>query len=163
MNGYIALKPVTLSGVDYVAGDSIPAEAVLPNRVRSLLRIGTIAKAGDDAAAPAEPPTVEMNELSGDFEGEVISLPIEVENGVMGLPVGPADICEAIRILQLKAENAVAAIAKVASGNVLIILNACDSRSTVKKAAQARAAALTQNEAEETGTEEDTAETGGDV
>ena len=57
MNGYIALKAITLNGTEYAAGDHIPADAVLPSRVSALVRTGTIATinaaAGDSVEAGA--------------------------------------------------------------------------------------------------------------
>jgi len=43
MNGYTCIKALTLGGVGYAAGSDIPAEAVLPGRVRALIKQGYIA------------------------------------------------------------------------------------------------------------------------
>lgn len=44
MSTYICLKSVTLCGIRYNAGDIIPADAVLPSRIRTLINQGFIMK-----------------------------------------------------------------------------------------------------------------------
>ena len=56
MNGYTCIKALTLGGVSYTAGSNIPAEAILPGRVRALIKQGYISPATDEQA-PA--PTTE--------------------------------------------------------------------------------------------------------
>ena len=48
MNGFICTKGLALSGVEYKPGDHIPAEAVLPNRVRALINQSYITREGED-------------------------------------------------------------------------------------------------------------------
>ncbi len=50
MNGYTCIKALTLGGVDYTAGSNIPAEAILPGRVRTLIKQGYISPATDEQA-----------------------------------------------------------------------------------------------------------------
>lgn len=65
MNGYICIKALTLGGVSYTAGSNIPAEAVLPGRVRALIKQGYISPATPEAAAvpPKEAPVETIVEL----------------------------------------------------------------------------------------------------
>lgn len=156
MNSYIALKATTLNGVDYAAGATIPADAVLPSRVPALIRTKTIAKAGDvseDAVKGAETPQIHANEVEG------VDLPIKTENGVLTLCASREDIVKAVETMQMKAEDAIEAIKAIESEDALIIIDACDSRATVKKAVKARAEAL-QAAAEEN--EDDGSNTGDD-
>ena len=139
MNSYIALKATTLNGVDYAAGATIPADAVLPSRVPALIRTKTIAKAGDvseDAVKGAETPQIHANEVEG------VDLPIKTENGVLTRCASREDIVKAVETMQMKAEDAIEAIKTIESEDALIIIDACDSRATVKKAVKARAEAL---------------------
>lgn len=65
MNGYTCIKALTLGGVGYTAGSNIPAEAVLPGRVRALIKQGYISPATPEAAAvpPEETPDEATTEL----------------------------------------------------------------------------------------------------
>lgn len=64
MNGYTCIKALTLGGVSYAAGSNIPAEAVLPGRVRTLIKQGYIALANTlEADATAELPGESVAEL----------------------------------------------------------------------------------------------------
>lgn len=167
MNGYIALKSITLSGVDYAAGDSIPADAVLPSRVPALIRTKSIARANERPVEAQETPQNDANDFGG------VNLPIQTENGVLELPASGEDIVKAVEVMQMNAEDAAKAVCDIESETTLIIIDACESRKTVKTAVKARAEELNaaaegddedqegQNGADGTGTEGDT-EDGGD-
>lgn len=146
MNGYIALKNTVFNGIGYTEGSIVPAEAVLPSRLPILLRNGTLAKTSETIAEGAETPQNEPKEVEG------ITFPLQTENGVLRLLVSCESIIEAVTILQKTAEDAIADIATVESDDTLILIDACDSRKSVKKAAKERATAL-QEEAEGNGDE----------
>ncbi len=60
MNGYICIKALVLGGIGYTAGSNIPAEAVLPGRVRALIKQGYISPSADEpASVPAQEGHVE--------------------------------------------------------------------------------------------------------
>lgn len=64
MNGYICIKALVLGGIGYTAGSNIPAEAVLPGRVRALIKQGYI--------SPADSQTVNVApELPGEAVAEL--------------------------------------------------------------------------------------------
>lgn len=151
MNGYIALKAITLNGTEYAAGDHIPADAVLPSRVSALVRTGTIATINADTpAVGAELPEIRTNEVEG------VDLPIKTEDGVLTLTASREDIVKAIEVLQMNADDAAAEAATIESDTALIIIDACDSRKTVQKAVKARAEELRD------GSEDGAATEGGD-
>lgn len=135
MSGYIALKNVVLSGIGYTAGSTIPADAVLPSRVRSLLRNGTIANA-EDGAVGAELAATASNDTEG------VVLPIHTENDVLALPVSREDIVKAIEVLQMKQDDAIAAIAEIESEDALIVIDACTKSAQTKKAIKERVAQI---------------------
>ena len=152
MNGYIALKAITLNGTEYAAGDHIPADAVLPSRVSALVRTGTIATINaETTAVGAESPEIRTNEVEG-----VVDLPIKTEDGVLTLTASREDIVKAIEVLQMNADAAAAEAATIESDTALIIIDACDSRKTVQKAVKARAEELRD------GSEDGAATEGGD-
>ena len=151
MNGYIALKAITLNGTEYAAGDHIPADAVLPSRVSALVRTGTIATINaETTAVGAESPEIRTNEVEG------VDLPIKTEDGVLTLTASREDIVKAIEVLQMNADDAAAEAATIESDTALIIIDACDKRKTVQKAVKARAEELRD------GSEDGAATEGGD-
>lgn len=148
MNGYIALKAITLNGTEYAAGDHIPADAVLPSRVSALVRTGTIATINAETpAVGAESPEIRTNEVEG------VDLPIKTEDGVLTLTASCEDIVKAIEVLQMNADDAAEAAATIESDTALIIIDACDSRKTVQKAVKARAEELRDGSEDEAATE----------
>lgn len=148
MNGYIALKAITLNGTEYAAGDHIPADAVLPSRVSALVRTGTIATINAETpAVGAESPEIRTNEAEG------VDLPIKTEDGVLTLTASREDIVKAIEVLQMNADDAAEAAATIESDTALIIIDACDSRKTVQKAVKARAEELRDGSEDEAATE----------
>ena len=133
MNGFIALKNITLSGTEYLAGAPVPADAVLASRVNALIRNGLIGKI-DDADAPT-------GAQDGSSPAEV-SLPILEENGVTCLSLSVQDVEKAVIMLQMKQDDAVAAVSREDSEAALILLDACTKSQTLKKAVRERAAQL---------------------
>ncbi len=135
MGVYTCTKPATFAGVKYKPGDTVPAEAIPADRVSAVIRLGLIAEAQPVAvnqAAPAEPPAP-----------QAFTVPIRMEDGtVSNLEITMEAVAEAIAVLQMSAEEAVDRINAIADGAALIVIDACDSRKTVKKAAAARAAVL---------------------
>lgn len=151
MNGYIALKAITLNGTEYAAGDNIPADAVLPSRVPTLVRTGAISVANDgDRAVGAESGEIRAKEVEG------VDLPIKTADGVLTLPASREDIIKAVEVMQMNADEAASAAAEIESETALIIIDACDSRKTVQKAVKERAEEL------RNGSEDEAADEGGD-
>lgn len=143
MNGYICTKGLTLSGAEYAPGDTIPAEAVLPHRVRALKNQGYIAaqtEAATTATGAAQEP---------DNEPTPIVIPLTRDGGVFELLAAPASIVACACTLQLTAEKAIEAIEATEDGDALVLIHALDSRKTVMAAAKARAEKLEQARAGE--------------
>lgn len=167
MNGYTCIKPCTFGGVVYQVGDAIPSEAVFPSRERALIKQGFIAPAVDTqellkenktlkakvealektAARASESPRIRTN------EPESIVIPITAKGGVLELEVTPNDIKKAVATMQLNAEEAAKAVGEIETEEALILIDALDSRKTVKTAIEERIKEI-QSEVEG-GTEED--------
>lgn len=147
MNGYICTKTVTLGGTTYQKGEAIPAEAVLPNRVRALIREGYIAPQSSTSAEAENQPQETQNEPAP------IVIPIIKDGGTIELLTAPDDIVIAASILQLNAEEAIKAIEDVSNEEALILIDALESRKTVKAATAARAEALQEPETKADGQE----------
>ena len=77
---------------------------------------------------------------SNDTEGVV--LPIHTENDVLALPVSREDIVKAIEVLQMKQDDAIAAIAEIESEDALIVIDACTKSAQTKKAIKERVALI---------------------
>lgn len=131
MNGFIALKTAVFNGITYLAGATIPPDAVLPSRVPTLVRNNVI-KAIDN---PTDSPENGSDfPCEGVWESVKVNLPILTENGVMELPTETEDIITVVRILQMKKDEAISAINDIGSEDALIVLDACTKAQDIKKA-----------------------------
>ena len=139
MSDFICTKGLTLGGVDYTPGQTIPAGAVLPSRVRALARQGYITQVDDTPKGQSEPPA---KPLTPTMEPGPITIPLTVDGGVYEVVATPEDIITTAGILQLTVEEAKPAIEGIDSEEALILINALDSRKGIKEAARARAEAL---------------------
>lgn len=148
--GYICTKAINLGGTEYVPGDVIPAEAILPSRVRALTNQKYIAPAGGYIPEAAHQEQQEQQ--------SPVTIPIPIGNGddSFVLEVDGATVAQAAIILQLTAENAVEAIAGVANEDALLLVHAMDSRKTVKAAAEKQAAALKEQQGGQSGSTDTT-------
>lgn len=138
MSGYLCTKAMTLGGVEFHPGQEIPAEAVLPGRVRALTRQGYIAPADGvatpvAAVAPVEPTTA-----------TVVPLTIIRDDESFTIEAKPESVALAVTALQITAEKAGEIIAETTDEDALLIIHALDSRKTVKAAAQERAKKLSE-------------------
>lgn len=128
MGVYTCTKPATFAGVRYLPGDTVPAEAIPADRVGAVIRLGLIAEAQPEPPAAVPAP---------------FTVPVTLEDGtVYDVEVTPETVVEAVTILQMTAEGAMGRIKTVTDNTALILIDACESRKTVKKAAAARAAEL---------------------
>ena len=112
--GYTCLKMATFGGVKYRPGDVVEAEMIQPGSARAMQDMGIIAEFQD----------LEVGKI------EALTLPITAEGGVVELDATPDAVVQAVCILQQRAE--------VEDQSVLILVNACDSRKSVKTAAKER-------------------------
>lgn len=77
MNGYTCIKALVLGGIGYTAGSNIPAEAVLPGRVRTLIKQGYISPTIDE---PAPVPATEGHaEAVAELQEQIARLHAEAE------------------------------------------------------------------------------------
>ena len=168
MNGYTCVKPITLGGTNYAAGDFIPAEAVLPTRSRTLIRQKYIAPTGAQAPQQAPEGTGGEAELQAELDrvtealaaaqatrtAETVTVPLTRDGALFEVVASVESLIAATTIMQQNAENAAKAIKDLEDDNALILLHALDSRKTVKDAAQAKAERR-EAQAEEEGTKPD--------
>ncbi len=135
----VANKPCTLSGKRYFIGEKIPAEAVTDPVALEKMGVLTVIRDG----IPVE--TLEECVAS---VGEVF-FKIEIVKGDKGfdLDVTEPQLQEAVKTMQMNQKDAVAHIrGNIEDDTTLIIINALDSRATVKKAAESKAKNLIEQE-----------------
>lgn len=136
MSDFICAKGLTLGGVAYTPGEDIPAGAVLPSRVRALVRQGYIVAKAEAAPAPAQEPQEPVQVPAP------ITIPLTKDGGVYEVVATPEDIITAISVMQLTLEEATKVIETIESEETLILIHALDSRKGIKTAASERAEAL---------------------
>lgn len=148
---FLCGKNLTLGGIAYRPGEIIPDGIILESRVRTLKTAGYIKEmdeaelregVAEELLFPAGPEGTVWIPIITDVPGEDDIAQVE------SLPMTESEIQLAASILQMKAEEAAKRIETVDSDNVLIFLNACDRRSTVKSAAKKQAGKLSTTESD---------------
>lgn len=151
MGVYTCIKPANFAGVKYMPGDIVPAEAIPADRVGAVIRLGLIAEVQPAQEVQPAPPAP-------------FTVPVRAADGTTyDVEVTPEAVVEIVTVLQLPVEAATDRIKAIMDDNTLIVVDACDSRKTVKKAAAARAAELKDNIVESPALAEPPAEAPGDA
>lgn len=152
MGVFTCTKPATFAGVKYMPGDIVPAEAIPADRVGAVIRLGLIAEAQQPAQEPQQQPTEPVEPPPP----APFTVQVKAEDGTAyDVEMTPEAVVELVTVLQMTVDDATGRIKGITNGAALIVIDACDSRKTVKKAAAARAAALAEEAgAAEHGTEE---------
>lgn len=151
---YKALKPFRSAGVDYIVDDDVDVSKLSVAQVANLVQKKFIVKTGESETVALVP--------------ELITIPINTEDGTMDVSVTPEQLLVVIALLQLTAEEAAKAINELTEESQLILIHRLDSRKTVQKAAKERAEALAKaaeeaQKANETNNEETNNEENGDA
>lgn len=128
----VANKPCNLNGKKYFIGEEVPVEEVVD--YASLVKMGLLSVIHD--AVPED----NLEECVA-MVGEVsFSIPIVKGNETIDLDVTEPQMQDAVKTMQMNADVAVAHIrGDIEDDTTLIIINALDSRATVKKAAESKA------------------------
>lgn len=135
----VANKPCSLNGKKYFIGEEVPVEEVVD--YASLVKMGLLSVIHD--AVPAN----DLEECVA-MVGEVsFSIPIFKGDETIDLDVTEPQIQDAVKTMQMNADTAIAHIrGDVEDNTTLIVINALDSRKTVKEAAESKAKALIEQE-----------------
>lgn len=128
---YVAQKPCCFAGQRFKIGEAIPDELIHPGAVETNIKMGVIAKQGG-TKAPRTTATI----------APAISVKVNTEKGTMALNLTPEGLQSVVTVLTGKAIEAEAVIEEITDGDALILLHMCDSRKTIKAAAEARGKAL---------------------
>lgn len=146
--GYVAVKPINLSGNKYMPGEMIEDAHILPSRKRSLVRNGCIA----EVTGVERFPVADLKEVK---EGEEVRffIPVMQEDDgdsaqVLSIPLTEGEIQHIFAIMQMNIEEAAKEIEAITNEDVLIVIHSTDNRQGVKRAAKRQAEKLGGNEAE---------------
>lgn len=143
MDGYIAQKKCKILEVNYLPGEAIQNDAVPPDLEERLIKKGFIVRTGEEPRSNTSSDAQCGTEASK--ETAKVEVPVNTKDGVLTLKMVPGDIAEAIRILQLNAEEAAAAVDTIEAEETLILIDALDGRKTVKNAVRAKAEATSKD------------------
>ena len=138
---YIALKPCGFAGQRFKIGETIPAELIQPGAAKNLVKMEVIAATGDDlpGKAPVQAaPTIKPH--------TAIAVTINTKEGALPLELTPEGLQSVFDALTGNASTAEGIVAEMTDQDALILLNATDSRKTIKAATEERAAALLEPE-----------------
>ena len=135
----IAKKPCSFGGRTFYIGEEIPTEFVLNPKAQEKLGVIAIVACGGEVGMKQEDMVAQVGEVE-------FGVPIRQKNGNMTLYLSEEQICSAVEIMQMSPAEAKEAIKGIASENILILLNACDSRKAIKEATEAAASGLTDEE-----------------
>lgn len=131
----IARQPCSFEGKKFYIGEEIPESYVKDPAAQE--------KMGVVAISDTEPYKAEI------LKDKQICIPIRKNGEIMDLDVSEEELRQAAEIMQMNPKEAVTHIHDyVENDTVLILLNALDSRSAVKKETEAKAAGETAEESE---------------
>ena len=128
---FVANKPCNMGGKRYFIGEEIPSEEIIDPV--ALEKMGVIHVIRDGIL----PENYEMAARTSEI---TFSIPVMKEDETLEIDATEAQIREAVKTMQMSTKDAVAHIRDSEGDNtVLIMLNAIDSRTAVKKEAEAKA------------------------
>lgn len=135
---FIAKKPCSFEGRKFYIGDEIPDNYI--QNPEAMEKMGVISVIG--MGLP-----VESAEIVSQVAEVLFSIPIVKDGKTMEIDVSEPQIVDAVKILQMPLKDATAHIkGHVEDNTVLILLNALDSRASVKKETETKAAVLAEME-----------------
>lgn len=135
----IAKKPCSFGGERFFKGDEIPVDLVLEPKTQE--RYGTLAILEGDAVTPA--PNISPIVIPD----PILTVCVSVDGEEMTLEPTDDGLRDIFNALIGNAESAIAIVNQMEDNDSLILLHLADRRTTVQKAAKARAQVL--NEAQE--------------
>lgn len=129
---YFCLKPCRLSGKDYVAGDSIPDESIVPECAKALEEMGFIAVANETY----QPINGEILETDEKLDMLYVNILNKSDEFDIAIPVPVTDIQAIFNVLQLNADDASEQIKNgiFSSSEALELLTKVDQRKAVRSA-----------------------------
>lgn len=137
----IAKKPCSFGGERFYIGDEIPVELVQEPKTQE--KYGVLAIVEGDAVTPA--PTVSPIVIAD----PVLTICVQVGEEEMELEPTDNGLQDIFNVLIGEPAAAIATINNMTDNDALILIHLADRRTTVKKAAKARAEELQESEGEQ--------------
>ena len=131
----IAKKPCSFGGERFYIGDEIPVNLVKEPKTQE--KYGILSILEGDAVTPA--PTVNATVVSD----PVLTITVSVDGEQMDLEPTDDGLQDIFSALISGADDAIATVNKMNDNDALILLHLADRRTTVQKAAKARAQEIT--------------------
>lgn len=142
---YVVKKPIYIGGRLRAAGELLQDAEVTSG---TLVRGGYVVKVTAAIANPGEDDKDGSIEVIEERKGVIlVELPVLTElpvldGDVTSVSMATDSIVEGVRIMQLKPQDAIAAIKTSADYDMCVFLTLCDTTKAVKAAAQSRAEAI---------------------
>ena len=148
---YIVRKPMYIAGQQRIIGEVLNDEEVNQLRVYSLVKSGYLAEVNTMAEAVYHP--IEMQQ-----GGVSITIPIKQGDSSFQVDLTADEVVQVFEILQGNVEQAAECIKTIEKEEVLILIDATDSRKGIKTAAVEQAKKLREMSFSEQETDEDDSE-----
>lgn len=134
----IAKKPCRFEGEDFFIGDVIPDKYVLDPEAMEKMGIISIVNKGTSA---------DIGDVVAQVADVFFKIPIIKEKKMLEIDVSEAQMIETVKIMQMSVKEATAHIKDCVEDNtVLILLNALDSRTSIKKETEEKALTISKME-----------------
>lgn len=138
MSGFVCTKSISLSGTQFLPGERIPAECVLPSRVLALKRSGYITE-----AETVEDPRPSKTPYNGENGSIPVEIPIITSEGILTATVSSRAVSTAFTIMQSTEKEAREILETVTDDDALMLVNAAEKRKGVLSAVRERHEFLT--------------------
>lgn len=148
---YTVRKPLNLRGRRRTIGEIVGGDDVDQRRAAFFIRNGYLSKVGGGQLDAAGDLPDRPAGCPAGTDGIKVDIPIIKKEGAMALSTTPESISMALWLLQTAAAEAIPEIGQIEDEDILIILDACDTRKTVKEAVRDRAAGLHRRDAADKG------------
>lgn len=135
---YAVVKPVEICGKRRVIGEILNDGELTQRSIGILMRSGYLTKLESGIFGAMEKMQNQSNAK--------IEVPILKKDGEFSLSIGQKEIARTIRMMQMNVDEIHPLLAEEQNDDVLILLNACDTRKAVKEAAKKRAEELKRQE-----------------
>ena len=131
---YTALKPCMFAGTRFKVGETVPAELLQPGAEKNLVKMGILSNGLE--TEPVQVP-VKKPEIV-----KVVPVNVEVDEGTLNLEITLEGIQQVVTVLTSTVSETEGLINRMVDNEALVLLHICDSRKTIKEAAENRAKAL---------------------
>lgn len=138
----VARKPCSFGGEKFYIGDIIPEKLVANPKAQE--KMGNLSVIKSDEGTLMEG----LSEFTAQVGEVLFEIPIVQKDGELKIMLSEEKIAKIFGIMQMTVKEAETAIENISDEDVLIVLNACDSRKTVKSVTEAVATRLNQMDME---------------